>query len=120
MKEFALKKFVVIKYNINDLNVSTRCSSSISVVPPIAYAYLLAGDSLYLTDTFGQSKQIPLAACIWLYPINESLEERDCGESSNLSGSTFSIPPVSKELAKLCILFKENKLLIDQKIFAAR
>ena len=53
MKEFALKRFVVIKYNINDLNISTRCSSSISVVSLIVYAHLLAGDSLYLTDTFG-------------------------------------------------------------------
>jgi len=53
MKEFALKRFVVIKYNINDLNVSTRYSSSISVVFLIAYVYLLAEDSLYLTDTFG-------------------------------------------------------------------
>ncbi len=59
-----------------------RCSSSISVVPPIAYAHLLA-------------------ARVRLYPISESSEEQDCGESSNLSGSTFSVPLVSKELAKV-------------------
>jgi len=52
------------------------------VVPPIAYAHLLA-------------------ARVRLYPISESSEEQDCGESSNLSGSTFSVPLVSKELAKV-------------------
>ncbi|CAI2171065.1 13559_t:CDS:10 [Funneliformis geosporum] len=60
----------------------TRCSSAISVVPPIAYAHLLA-------------------ARVRLYPTGESPEEKDCGESSNLSESTFSVPPVSKELAKV-------------------
>ena len=53
-----------------------------------------------------------LVTCIRLYLISESLEKQDCGESSNLSESIFSVPSVSKELAKLCILFRENKLLI--------
>ncbi|RIA92803.1 Piwi domain-containing protein [Glomus cerebriforme] len=58
-----------------------RCSSAISVVPPIAYAHLLAARAR-------------------LYPINEVTGEKNCGESSNCE-STFSIPLVSKELAKV-------------------
>ncbi len=63
---------------------------------------------------------VPLTAHVWLYLISESLEERDCDESSNLSESTFSVLPVFKELVKLYILFRENKLLIGQKIFMAQ
>ena len=51
------------------------------MVPPIAYAHLLAARAR-------------------LYPNDETPRERDCGESSNCEDE-FSIPLVSKELAKV-------------------
>jgi hypothetical protein len=58
-----------------------RCSSAISVVPPIAYADLLAARAR-------------------LYPTNYAPEEQAYDESSNCRDD-FSIPLVSKELAKV-------------------
>ncbi|PKY39038.1 Piwi-domain-containing protein, partial [Rhizophagus irregularis] len=55
-----------------------RCSSAISVVPPIAYAHLLAARAR-------------------LYPTIEVPGEQNCEESESIS----SIPLVSKELAKV-------------------
>jgi hypothetical protein len=55
-----------------------RCSSAISVVPPIAYAHLLAARAR-------------------LYPTNEAPGEQDCGKSSNYG----TVPLVSKELEKV-------------------
>jgi hypothetical protein len=75
---FFCRYYTLIKHNVNDDYFVFRCSSAISVVPPIAYAHLLAARAR-------------------LYPTIEVPGEQNCEESESIS----SIPLVSKELAKV-------------------